>query len=346
MRKNHKKKLPIGVKIIIGILIAVFVSGIGVYAFVQSQLSKINKAEATEAIDPSEEYFDEDESTEESGLAELDPAEIQWAINSEVMADKDVVNILLIGQDRREGESRARSDSMILATINKKKSTIQLTSFMRDLYVQIPGYSDNRINAAYAFGGMELLNATIETNFGISIDGNIEVDFAGFKTCIDKISGIDLELTQEEADYLNEKGNWDDNNASAGTWNLTAGMNHLNGEQALAYSRIRYIGNSDYERTERQRKVLMTAFSKMKDEDLSTILSLIDEAFPLLTTDITHGELLGYAVNVVSMGVEEIESYRIPVDGTYQAAVIRKMQVLVPDLEANRQFLKETLYLE
>jgi len=336
MRKSHKKKLPIGIKIIIGILIVVFVSGIGVYAFVQSQLSKINKAEATEAIDPSEEYFEEDENAEESALAELDPAEIQWAINSEVMADKDVVNILLIGQDRREGESRARSDSMILATINKKKNTIQLTSFMRDLYVQIPGYSDNRINAAYAFGGMELLNATIETNFGISIDGNIEVDFAGFKTCIDKISGIDLELNAEEVTYLNTNN----------SWSLTEGMNHLNGEQALAYSRIRYIGNSDYERTERQRKVLMTAFSKMKSEDLGTILNLIDEAFPLLTTDITHGELLGYAVNVVSMGVEEIESYRIPVDGTYQAAVIRKMQVLVPDLEANRQFLKETLYLE
>ncbi|MFQ9799037.1 MAG: LCP family protein [Clostridia bacterium] len=100
-----------------------------------------------------------------------------------------MVNILLIGQDRREGEGRQRSDSMILATINKKSQSIYLTSFMRDMYVPIPGYSDNRINAAYAFGGMDLLDDTIETNFGIHIDGNVEVDFSGFKTLIDMMGG-------------------------------------------------------------------------------------------------------------------------------------------------------------
>ena len=347
--RKRKGKLPIGVKILIGVLTAVVLIAGTAFAYIQHKLNKINTANYAnlETVSPQDEYFetDEDAAIDITAL-ELEPEEIEWDIDENIMADKDVVNILLIGQDRREGETRARSDSMILLTINKKKETLQLTSLMRDLYVQIPGYSDNRINAAYAFGGMELLDQTIETNFSIQIDGNIEVDFSGFQSCIDKMNGIDMELTQEEAEYLNKRGNWDVNNESANTWNLTSGVNHLTGEQALAYARIRYIGNSDYERTERQRKVIMTVFEKMKSSGIGTILSLIDEMFPLLTTDISHSELLGYAVKVVSMGIDEIESYRIPIDGGYQAAVIRKMQVLVPDLEKNRNFLQEILYGE
>lgn len=345
--RKRKGKLPMGVKIVIGVLTVVILIAGTAFAYIQHKLNKINTADYAnlETVSPQDEYFETDEDMA-IDMTELEPEEIEWDIDENIMADKDVVNILLIGQDRREGETRARSDSMILLTINKKKETLQLTSFMRDLYVQIPGYSDNRINAAYAFGGMELLDQTIETNFSIQIDGNVEVDFSGFQSCIDKINGIDMELTQAEAEYLNERGNWDVNNESANTWNLTSDVNHLTGEQALAYARIRYIGNSDYERTERQRKVIMTVFEKMKSSGIGTILSLIDEMFPLLTTDISHSELLGYAVKVVSMGIDEIESYRIPIDGGYQAAVIRKMQVLVPDLEKNRNFLQEILYGE
>ena len=98
------------------------------------------------------------------------------------MQDKDIVNLLLIGQDRREGQDRQRADSMIMVTLNKKTKQISMTSFMRDLYVQIPGYSDNRINATYAFGGMDLLDSTLNTNFGVEIAGNVEVDFGEFQT--------------------------------------------------------------------------------------------------------------------------------------------------------------------
>jgi len=338
--RKRKGKLPMGVKILIGVLTVVILIAGTAFAYIQHKLNKINTADYAnlETVFPQDEYFETDEDAAIDATAlELEPEEIEWDIDENIMADKDVVNILLIGQDRREGETRARSDSMILLTINKKKETLQLTSLMRDLYVQIPGYSDNRINAAYAFGGMELLDQTIETNFSIQIDGNVEVDFSGFQSCIDKMNGIDMELTQAEAEYLNKKGN---------SWNLTSGINHLTGEQALAYARIRYVGNNDYERTERQRRVIMTIFEKMKSSGIGTILSLIDEIFPLLTTDISHSELLGYAVKVVSMGIDEIESYRIPIDGGYQAAVIRKMQVLVPDLEKNRNFLQEILYGE
>ena len=117
-------------------------------------------------------------------------------------ATSNIKSILLIGQDKREGESRQRSDSMILATLDKDQRTVSLTSFMRDLYVAIPGYSTTRINAAYAYGGMELLDATLEENFGVKIDGNVEVDFEVFQVLVDKVGGIDLELTQAEADYI------------------------------------------------------------------------------------------------------------------------------------------------
>lgn len=332
-----KKKIPLWLKIVIGVVGVLLTVCIIAFAYVQAKLNKINKADAQnfEVILPEEEYFETDAMEEiAEGIEELAPEDIQWDTDVTILNNKDIINILLIGQDRREGESRARSDSMIVATLNKSKKTIQLTSFMRDMYVQIPGYSDNRINAAYAFGGMELLQETIETNFGIEIDGSIEVDFSGFITSIDTIGGIDIELNSVETNYLNSNYGW----------NLYAGTIHLTGEQALAYSRIRYVGNSDYERTERQRKVLTTAFNKMKNSNINTVIDLIDEIFPLLTTDLSNLDLISYAVNIVSMGISDVESYRVPIDGAYTPAVISGMQVLVPDLAANRAFLQEVIY--
>lgn len=271
--------------------------------------------------------------------------EVQKTEDSELVEDEDIINILLIGQDKREGEDRQRSDTMILATLNKRDKCISLTSFMRDLYVQIPGYQDNRINAAYAFGGMELLDETIETNFGIPIDGNVEVDFEVFQTLVDKVGGIDLELTQEEADYICGR----DQSVLYpqpfnSEWDLQAGVNHLNGEQALIHARNRSIGNSDYRRTERQRDVIIAAFNKLKDAGVVTLGSLIKDALPMVTTDISLNEMLGYAIDVLGIGAEDLESYRVPVDGAYSSAKIRGMQVLVPDLEKNREYLQEILY--
>ena len=347
-KNEEERKFPIGVKILIGILAFVLLCGIGVFAFVQSQLGKMNEAKPnTEVVIPAEETFEVDEEEQQVTVPveELDPDEIDLHITSDVMKDKDIVNILLIGQDRRSGEGRARSDSMIVATLNKKNKTIHLTSFMRDLYVELPGdYSGNRLNAAYQFGGMELLDETLKMNFGIQIDGNIEVDFSGFQQCVDAVGGIDLELNQDEADYLNRRGNWDVNNAGAGTWNLKAGMNHLDGEKALAFSRVRGIGHADYERTQRQRRVLTEMFKKAKNSDISTMLTLVDQLFPLLTTDISKFDMLGYGAIVLGVDSSDIASDRIPINGGFKPAIVRGMQVLVPDLEKNRQHLQETLY--
>lgn len=345
-----QKKIPIGIKILIGMLVVLIAIGGSGYAYVRHTLGKINQAKTmtNEKIDPKEETFatDEDAANDNSNLPEVAPEDVKWPnMRKDIMKNKDIVNIMLIGQDRREGESRQRSDSMIMLTINKKKKSIQMTSFMRDLYVQIPGYSDNRMNAAYQFGGMELLDQVMETNFGIHIDGNVEVDFEGFLSCIDLVGGIDLNLSQSEADYI--CGRSRDvlyPQPLREDWNLQEGMNHLNAEQALVHVRNRSIGHSDYERTNRQRAVLSAVFSKAKKSDLGTILELIDKAFPMLTTDISHGDIMGYALSGSKIGTNTVESYRIPQDGAYTPSVVRKMQVLVPDLEKCRTYLQENLY--
>ena len=334
--ENKKKKCSRWLKCLIGVIIVVLLGGVSAFAYVQHYLGKINKAETEEAVAPADETFDVDDEQEEiTSLEDVNPEDIELHIASEVMKDKDVVNILLIGQDRRPGEGRARSDSMILVTLNKKTEEINMTSFMRDLYVEIPGdYSANRLNAAYQFGGMELLDATLAENFGIQVDGNIEVDFDGFKACIDMVGGVDIELNQVEVNYLNKNY----------PWQVNVGMNNLTGEEALAYSRIRYVGNADYERTERQRRVLTDVFRKLKGADLKTITRFADAMFPLLTTDISKMDMLGYAMAGLRIGMDDMETGRIPIDGSFTATRVRGMQVLVPDLAMNREYLQETLY--
>ena len=349
--QRRKKKMPVWAKILLILLIVMALIAGGAYGYVRYTLSKMHRVDPKQEakIAPNEEFFEVDESLpSETEVPHLNPDEIVWAnADPDVMKDRDVVNILLIGQDRREGEGRQRSDSMILATINKKSQSIYLTSFMRDMYVPIPGYSDNRINAAYAFGGMDLLDDTIETNFGIHIDGNVEVDFSGFKTLIDMMGGIDLYLSQAEADYIcGRNRNVLYPQAERPDWDLSEGMNHLTGEQALIHARNRSIGNSDYRRTERQREVLISAFTAMKSSDPITLVALINEAMPLLTTDMESSQILGYAMEILTMGVDDVQSFRIPANGMYSSAVIRKMQVLGPDLNQCRAYLREILYGE
>jgi LCP family protein required for cell wall assembly len=242
---------------------------------------------------------------------------------------------LLIGQDRRPGETRARSDSMILCTVNKNTKSIVLTSFLRDLYVQIPGYGNNRINASYAWGGMELLNETLEQNFGIHVDGNVEVDFNQFADIVDLLGGVPMELRNDEAAYIN--GDTQSN--------LSGGYQTLNGKQALSYSRIRNLdADGDLSRSNRQRKVLDAMFSQVKNAGLVKLLSLLDEILPMVTTDMGNGEILGYAAKVFPMfSGASMTSQRIPADGAYKLAMIDGMSVLVADMDKTRTLLQETL---
>ena len=246
-----------------------------------------------------------------------------------------IVNILLIGQDRREGEETARSDSMILCTYHRKTGNVTMTSFLRDLYVPIPGHHNNRINAAYSEGGAALLDRTLRENFDLHIDGNVEVDFSQFSQIIDLLGGVQLELREDEAAEINKE---------TGS-SLTAGLQTLNGQQALTYARIRKLdADGDFSRTSRQRKLMNALMSSYRNIKWKDLLPLIDELLPLISTDMNYGKLVLLAMEILpKLSGTQITSQRIPADGTFTDEKIDGMAVLSADLDANRELLRKTL---
>ena len=264
-----------------------------------------------------------------------EPEETEPAPEKEPEPEANYINILLIGQDRREGESQARSDSMILCTFNKHTKQLTMTSFLRDLYVSIPGYHDNRINAAYSEGGISLLRETLEQNFGVEIDGTVEVDFTQFSGIVDLLGGVEIELRQDEANVINQE--------TGGA--LEAGVRTLNGMEALAYSRIRKLdADGDFSRTNRQRKVMSALFTSLKDIKITAVIPLLNELLPMITTDMNSGQLLLCALEVFPMlSGTQIVSQHIPANGTYTDQTIDGMAVLVADMDAARQLLENTM---
>ena len=359
---KERRRVPVWLRILLIVLAVLLLLGAAGGIFVLSRLGRINRAEQVEALDPELEYFETDatEPSSESAQSEdpevqdvtgqpqvMDPEDVVWSDAVDVYGTDNIINILLIGQDAREEGERARSDAMILATVNKTDQKIILTSLMRDMYVQIPGYSDNRINAAYAFGGTETLDETIRVNFDIEVDGNIELDFSGFCDIIDFIGGIDMEVIEAEIPVMNmyiRQLNVLFGRDEEMDIVTEPGYLHLNGIQALGYSRVRYVGNGDFARTQRQRAVMMAAFEKVKDLSTTEMLSFADQILPLLTTDLSNIELISLAASILTMGIEEIETHNIPEDAAYQSARIRGMSVLVPDLDECRRVLQEIIY--
>lgn len=348
---EEKKKVPVKrivITVISIVLAVILIAGIGVTAYVEGLLGKMNRdPDATfDTISESEynQLLEEEEATAETEFQgeEMDAADVVWDEETLLSQGESVINIMLIGQDRRPGNKKnARSDAMILVTINKVKKTITLSSFMRDMYVQIPGKNDNRINASYAMGGIKLLNKTIKKNFGVTIDGNVVIDFAGFMDAIEILGGIDIKLTKAEANYLNtttykDQEHWETN--------LVEGMNHLDANQALAYARIRKISGGDFGRTNRQRKVLKALMTKVKEMPLAELNNLLNELLPLITTDLTDAEILGYAMELLPiLQYLEVKSQQIPAKDTYEYAKIDGKSVLLPDLKKNKQILQKIM---
>ena len=280
-------------------------------------------AAATNAAAGAEESF-----TEEA-LANLN-AGAQEGTEAASQTLKKEMNILLVGQDARKGEGRQRSDSMVLCHVNTETRKVTMVSFMRDLYVAIPGHGSNRLNAAYAWGGFELLDQTLEQNFGVHVDYNVEANFQNFPEIIDALGGVDIELSSAEAGVLK----------------VSAGMNHLDGAQALSYSRIRKI-DSDFERTNRQRKVLTAMFGKFRQLEFAEQLKLAQNLLGALQTDIPLLDMANLVSALIQSGADlNAESYRVPADGAYSNQTVSGMAVLVPDLEANKALIRQWLGME
>lgn len=260
---------------------------------------------------------------------------------ADAMDGKQVLNILITGQDRRDVDEWGRSDTMILCSINAKNDTVTMVSFLRDLYIKIPGHGSNRLNAAYSWGGSELLNETLVQNFDVAIDGNVEIDFYDFITLIDYLGGITVELTSEEAEYLNKNGNWDVETDSP--WSLAEGENHLTGSQALAYSRIRYL-DSDFVRTERQRRVLSQVLKMLQHLSWNELMDAMDMLLENSSLSFTEDELLLYTIGFYPVLMDgEVITGRIPADGTWEYDTVSGMSVVKANLGENKTILHSWL---
>ncbi len=319
--KPKKKKKHLGLKIfaVLMVLILVFVGGAGVYGYsrVKSMLGKMNYVPLTENT---------------------------HIASSELVHADYLKNILLIGVDAREGEEaeKTRSDTMMLVTIDTRNSQIKLTSFLRDMYVEIPGYRADKINAAQSHGGTQLLVDTIEYNFKIDIDNYMLVSFDMFTTIVDKLGGVDVEITEKEAKYINSKDHMSRDDGFAFPEELSGGMQHFTGAQALWYSRIRYL-DSDFMRTGRQRKVITSIVQKATKQSPETLLSLAEEIMPMVQTDLTEDEMMNLGLHALSYLKYDIVQQQIPADDTWKSATKRSQSVLVPDMDKNRTILKSFL---
>lgn len=294
---------------------------------------------------------------------ESDPAESTGETEPtwpEVVATQNVTTIMLVGQNYREGEEHYLSDTMIMCTINRDTNTLTMTSLLRDLYVPIPAYAGhgpgrNRINVCYHMGtiwtgsvkgGMEMLALCVEQNFGIPIDHTVEVDFVAFEKVIDLMGGVDIDLTQAEADYLNS-----DACAYYGFDEFSAGPQTLNGLEALAYARIRAI-DGDFQRTNRQRNVINSLIQKCKTMKLWDLHKLATEILPMITTDMTDDEITNYIwefipmlanLNIVSQKVP-LEKDQMNGDWSYSGKEVEGIgNVLEPNLWSHKKYLQQIL---
>lgn len=252
--------------------------------------------------------------------------------------DQAITNILVLSiDDYREGDV-GRSDSMILLSVDTRHKKIKMTSFMRDMFVQIPGVGSNRLNAAYSYGGAPLTVKTIENNFGVDIDRYMLIDYDAFEKIIDSVGGIYIDVTDEEAVYINEYSFRKD---------VVGGYQLLNGDLARSYSRIRKIGD-DFQRTERQRTVMSAAINRLKSSNIATINSVLSEVLPLITTNLSKDEVLNLATNSLTYLNYPIEQMRVPEDGAYSDTTVMisgmEADVLRPDLKVNSDALVKFLY--
>lgn len=277
-----------------------------------------------------------------------DGVKVDWDAsdaNDVVPCNDKVVNILLIGEEKIHDTTRGRSDSIMVATINQDTKKLVLTSFMRDCYVTIPGYKQGKLNTAYNVGAGPLLLSTIEQNFQIHLDGYVRVDFEAFETIVDKLGGVEIELTANEASYLNRTNYISDPNNR----NVVAGVQTLNGNQALGYTRVRKVAgingeHDDFARTNRQRIVLNAIFDKYKSKSLVDLVAIANDLFPYITTNMTKSDLLSYLATIVSLGTTKLETFRVPMNNSYHGETNGAGQVLVIDFPTVNAELHKELY--
>lgn len=362
--------------VLIVILCVVLLLGLllgAAYFYLESKLNKINRATFEE-----KDVSGQDLSALIGNLDESDPtisisettAPTQAPTEPDYGETGKMINILLIGQDGREGEEAKLADGIMLFTLNKETRTLTTTSFLRDSYVKLPenyrGHTCgwNRINTSYALGyawygsagAMEMLNLTLENNYGVKVDGNIELDFSAVVKIVDAMGGLDIELTGTEYTKMLEhqqrlNTQYETLGISWYRWiDIHEGVNNLNGDMVLAYARERHIDNadSDIKRTVRQRKVINAMLSKLVTLSPSELNNVIDTALSLVTTDLTTDEMKTYILELTPYLFDlKLVSNQCPAEGTYWGEMVELPDgvggVLKIDFDANKRILQAVM---
>ena len=264
------------------------------------------------------------------------------------MSDKNVTNILLIGSDTRDENERGRTDSMILLSINKQTKQMTMTSLMRDCYVEIPDHGWAKLNAAYSYGGAELLMDTIEQNFDVAVDKFVYVSFFSFIDIVDAVGGINIDLSDDEAQYMTDP--MAEQNKYLGNKKGTDYLSHggddmlLNGNQALAYARLRYVGNADFERTQRQRTVITKIISQAKTLSPLKLDNFMKVCCSELTTNMTKGEMYVMFYKLLFSMNYDMQQLRIPQEGAYYYGTHDEQSTLDLDFDACQREIKKKIY--
>ncbi len=267
---------------------------------------------------------------------------------SGALARSYVTSVLVIGTDGRTLDDRGRSDSMILVSLNSATNEMSLTSFMRDCYVEVPGYGWDKLNAAYAYGGAELLMDTIEHNFGVKIDDYVSINFISFAQIVDAVGGIDVDLTDEEAQELNvimeaEVNDIMGDDPRADLLSSGGKDIHLSGKQALSYARIRHVGNADFERTERQRRVIGLVTDKLKTNPFK-LANFKSDVMPYVTTNMETSELYLLSLRAPLLLGYDREQLQIPIENSYHGESTASGDALVLDFDVNYETIKNTVF--
>lgn len=351
---SKKKKAILIATIIIGFLLIIIGAIIAVIFHYINMIDIVTDSDDSYEILSSIPMDENDKNTSLPDSPEADKKALEDALkknllenSKDLVSDDNVLNILFIGCDGRSKDERGRSDSMILCSINKNTKKLILTSFLRDTWVEIPGVGPQRLNAAYVFGGPQLLIKTMEANFHVRIDKYVRVNFYSFMDAIDQIGGVNIEVTDEELEYLNQYAQHQ--NRLLGKSNPAAdnlpksGRYTLNGVQALAYARIRYVG-TDFARTQRQRTIIEEMFKKAKDMSLSELDEFLERILPNITTNLEKGQIFSLILNASDYLSYERTQQSIPNLGSFKNMVIDGMMVLGIDFEKYNKELKESIY--
>ena len=346
------KKKGVVAGVIVAIIVCVLFGGVALYRHYYGLLGKeVGKGSGT--VVPEEEPVASESPEEMKQRLEAEVKRNLEEMQGQATLDEHLINILCIGVDSRNNDLEGRSDAMILFTINRDEKKMVMTSLMRDCYVSIPGYGNNRLNAAYAYGGAELLYETIQANFGIPVNKCIVVNFQFVAEMVDALHGVDLRLSKDEVKVMNDyvrsmNGTIFEADKEDGIVPVPETDHvdlHLSGKQALGYSRNRYTG-TDYNRTERQRNVITKCLEKLKKCSLFELHSLAEQLLPDIGTDLSEGDIAQLLLIMADMKNHELDQFTIPGPGTSYDLVVNGMMVLGVDYGANLSLWNEKVYGE